>query len=222
VDDDDRLRALLRAYLAEHGYRVTAAADASEARRRFEGLIFDLAILDVMMPGEDGMALAASLRGAGHRLPILMLTARGNAEDRIRGLEAGVDDYLAKPFEPRELLLRIEAILRRSRAPMASGAIIEFGEFRFDLDRGQLAKAGRHLHLTDGEVSLLRSLGGRPGVTIARHLLHASADAGQGRAVDVQITRLRRKIEDDPRRPRHLQTVRGEGYVLWANVAASA
>ena len=215
VDDDNRLRALLRKYLMENGYRVTTATDAGDARARMKGLIFDLLVLDVMMPGEGGFEFTRSLRGGRNPLPILMLTARGESEDRIHGLESGADDYLVKPFEPKELLLRINSILRRART--ARPVVVRFGEFTFDVEKGRLSRNGEAVHLTSGEATLLKALARSPGETVNRTELDTGSADGQGRAVDVQITRLRRKIEAEPRLPRYLQTVRGEGYVLWAD-----
>ncbi len=214
IDDDSRLRALLRKYLSENGYRVSTAADAADARAKLGGLDFDLLVVDVMMPGEDGLALTESLR-AHSRVPILLLTAMSEPEDRIRGLERGADDYLAKPFEPRELLLRIGSILGRTRRPVV--ADIAFGEYSFDLGRSQLRCDGEAVHLTSAETALLKVFADNPGVILSRGQLSRRAGRGSERSIDVQITRLRRKIEADPKAPRHLQTVRGEGYVLWAS-----
>jgi two-component system, OmpR family, phosphate regulon response regulator OmpR len=220
VDDDARIRGLLQKYLARNGFWVTAARDAAHARRLLEGLDFDLLVLDVMMPGEDGLALTASLR---ERLttPILLLTARGDADDRIRGLEAGADDYLPKPFEPRELLLRINAILRRIPKPDAKPAppkTLHLGEVRYDLSRGELWRGRDAIRLTATEGLLMRILASRPHEPVTRAELVEDLGSGTGevqeRAVDVQITRLRRKIEEDPKAPRYLQTVRGAGYML--------
>ena len=213
VDDDDRLRDLLKQYLAGNGYRVTAAGDAAEARARLHGMAFDLIVLDVMMPGEDGLSLTASLK-ADSDTPILLLTARGEPEDRIDGLERGADDYLAKPFEPRELVLRIANLLRRAPRP-APAAVLRLGEHRFDVERNELTRNDLQIRLTPAEGRLLRTFARRPGVTLSRDVLVAeSLIDGRARTVDVQVTRLRRKIEPDPRFPRYLQTVRGEGYVL--------
>ncbi len=213
VDDDDRLRDLLRQYLSGNGYRVTAAADAAEARARLRSMAFDLIVLDVMMPGEDGLALTASLKQVSET-PILLLTARNEPEDRIDGLERGADDYLAKPFEPRELVLRIANLLRRAPRT-ASAPVLRFGEHLFDIERTELTRNELAVHLTPAERRLLRAFALRPGVTLSRDALAAeSRIEGTARTVDVQVTRLRRKIEPDPRFPRYLQTVRGEGYVL--------
>jgi two-component system phosphate regulon response regulator OmpR len=213
VDDDTRLRDLLRQYLAENGFVVTTASDAAEARAKLAGLTFDLIVLDVMMPGENGLDFTESLR-RGSRVPILLLTARGEPEDRIEGFERGADDYLGKPFEPRELVLRIRTILRRA-APPATAVVIRLGGCAFDVARETLSRDQRPVRLTPVESSLLKTLALNPGVTLSRdELIHRSRIEGNERTVDVQVTRLRRKIEPDPRLPRYLQTVRGEGYVL--------
>lgn len=217
VDDDDRIRELLKEYLSRAGFRVTVAADAAAARRLLETLDFDLLVLDVMMPGEDGVSLTRAVRartGAVAATPILMLTARGAAGDRIEGLTAGVDDYLSKPFEPRELLLRIEAILRRAASAPAVQGSLKLGRAAFDLERGELSRDGAPVRLTEAEAQLLRRLAASAHMAVDRmELAREQADA-TGRAVDVQVTRLRRKIEDDPKLPRYLQTVRGVGYRL--------
>lgn len=216
VDDDARLRSLLSRYLMRAGYRVSSAANAREARDRLTVFQFDLIVLDVMMPGETGLQFAAGLRAGGGpqaRAPILMLTARSAASDRIEGLEAGVDDYLAKPFEPRELVLRIAAILRRT-APAAPLAAREarFGAFTFDLARGDLRRAGAPVALTDRERDMLAALARAGGEAVSRAAL-GGAETSE-RAIDVQINRLRRKIEADPANPLYLQTARGIGYRL--------
>lgn len=217
VDDDSRLRNLLRKYLTDKGYRISVAVDAADARAKLQGLAFDLLILDVMMPGESGMELLKSLRRA-NQVPILMLTAMADPGDRILGLRAGADDYLAKPFEPEELLLRISAILKRvHQAQPAGDGPVRFGEFTFDPVKGELKQGEQVIYLTTGEQQLLRVFARAPGVTISRHELTQKTGGSEGRAVDVQITRLRRKIEADPKAPRFLQTVWGEGYVLWAD-----
>jgi len=217
VDDDDRIRDLLREYLSRSGFRVTAAADAAAAGRLVDMLDFDLMVLDVMMPGEDGMAFARRLRArtdAPGRTPILMLTARGEAGDRIEGLSSGVDDYLPKPFEPQELLLRIEAILRRAGPRDSGPTVLGLGDCSFDIERGELTRDGALIRLTEAEVELMRRLAKSANVPVDRlELARDTADI-TGRAVDVQVTRLRRKIEDDPKNPRYLQTVRGVGYRL--------
>ncbi len=223
VDDDVRIRTLLRRYLAQNGYLVTEAADAAQARRLLTGLAFDLLVLDVMMPGEDGMAFARAMRrDLGLATPVLMLTARSGTDDRIAGLESGVDDYLPKPFEPRELLLRAAAILRRAAAPAEAAApeappqTLTLGEARYDVARGELWRGDEAVRLTASESALMRLLAAAPWTPVSRGDLVAELGGGdaQERAVDVQITRLRRKIEPDPREPRYLQTVRGEGYML--------
>jgi two-component system phosphate regulon response regulator OmpR len=220
VDDDRRLRDLLQRYLAENGFRVTTAGDAALARAKLASLAFDLIVLDVMMPGESGLDLTASLR-AESRVPILLLTAMGEAEDRIRGLERGADDYLPKPFEPRELVLRIKTILARVREPAPKPTppqLLRFGDYVFLPARDELRRGAVIVRLTGGEAALLRALAETPGEPVSREELSRSAGAdssdGATRAVDVQVTRLRRKIEPDPKEPRYLQTVRGLGYVL--------
>ncbi len=217
VDDDDRLRDLLQRYLGECGFRVSTASSAAEARVALSGLDFDLLVLDLMMPGESGLELTQFIRGdiAVKSLPILLLTAMGEAQDRIAGLEVGADDYLAKPFEPRELVLRIEAILRRGGPKQEEISVATFGACSFDMERGELTRDGEAVRLTSGEIEMLRLFARSPGVTVGRAELLAEADAGNVRAVDVQITRLRRKIEEDPKEPRHLCTVWGQGYVFW-------
>src|SRR6266446_9385372 len=217
VDDDVRLRELLRRYLSDNGFRVTAAADAAEARARLASFAFDLMVLDVMMPGETGLDLTAALRGgpAERRIPILLLTAMADPEDRVNGLEQGADDYLAKPFEPRELVLRIRNILQRRPAADGADGAVRFGAFRFDPGRGELFRGGDSVHLTAAEAGLLAILAQRAGEPVSREELSQAAPlSGNIRNIDVQMTRLRRKIERDPRYPRYLQTVRGTGYVL--------
>ncbi|AJD53426.1 two-component system, OmpR family, phosphate regulon response regulator OmpR [Thalassospira xiamenensis M-5 = DSM 17429] len=231
VDDDDRLRDLLTRYLGENGFVVSAARNAAEARSSLAGMQFDLLVLDVLMPGEKGVDLARSLRGEGTKVPILLLTALSETEDRISGLEAGADDYLAKPFEPRELVLRIEAILRRYAqvpAPLDENArddkstMAQFGNFTFDLSRMTLQRGSEHIYLTSAEQALLAALVRRRGETTKREDLHRmmggnAVDPGASRSIDVQVTRLRRKFEEDPKQPRYLQTVRGRGYVLYVD-----
>jgi two-component system phosphate regulon response regulator OmpR len=212
VDDDDRLRGLLKEYLTRAGFRVTTARDAAAARRLLDSLAFDLLVLDVMMPGEDGFSLTRWVRGRS-ATPILILTARGLAGDRIEGLTLGADDYLGKPFDPQELLLRIEAILRRAGARTATPRL-SLGAYAFDLERGQLLEGDTPIRLTEGETRLLKRLAQSAHMPIDRIELMDEADDGVGRAVDVQVTRLRRKIEPDPQAPRYLQTVRGIGYML--------
>lgn len=214
VDDDKRLRELLRRYLANEGFRVTVAGDAAEARARLESLDFDLLVLDIMMPGENGLELTRSLRRK-RSAPILLLTAMGEPEDRIAGLEGGADDYLAKPFEPRELLLRIRSILRRAPPETPAPAELRFGAFGFDLARRVLRRGSEELRLTEGELDLLAALARRAGEPVGREeLAGAELPYDASRTVDVQMTRLRRKIEENPRYPRYLQTVRGRGYML--------
>ena len=220
VDDDKRIGTLLSRFLTREGYRVTVARDAAQARRILKGLVFDILIVDVMMPGEDGLALTRSLRESLD-VPIIMLTARGETEDRIAGLESGVDDYLAKPFEPRELLLRLSAVLRRAAAAPASPEpprTLTLGEARYDIGRGALSLGAESIRLTTTESALMRALARTPNQPISRAQLVQELGGAEGsaseRAVDVQITRLRRKLEPDPRQPRYLQTVRGAGYML--------
>ena len=215
VDDDDRIRGLLREFLARHGFRVTTAADAAAAGRLMETFDFDLLVLDVMMPGEDGFSFTRRLRARpGDATPVLILTARGHAEDRIEGLSLGADDYLAKPFEPQELLLRIEAILRRAGPRQPPAATLSLGRCAFDAERGELTRDGEQVRLTEAEVELLRQLARAANAPVDRMELARDTADVTGRAVDVQVTRLRRKIEDDPKNPRYLQTVRGVGYRL--------
>ncbi len=220
VDDDERIRGLLRKFLIRHGFLVSAARDAEHARKVLSGLEFDLIVLDVMMPGEDGVALTRGLRES-ISTPILLLTAKSETEDRIKGLEAGADDYLAKPFEPKELLLRINAILRRMPAAEPEAVapkVLQMGPVRFDIERSELLCGDQPVRLTATEVQLMRIFSEhlREPVSRAKLVEYLGRDKGQAqeRAVDVQITRLRRKIEADPKQPRYLQTVRGEGYML--------
>jgi two-component system, OmpR family, phosphate regulon response regulator OmpR len=212
VDDDARLRELLRRYLTDNGFRITTAADASEARSQLAGFAFDLVVLDVMMPGESGLELTRTLRGEG-RVPVLLLTAMAEPEDRINGLEQGADDYLSKPFEPRELVLRIRNILQRRPNADTVPHNLRFGGCRFDVVRGELYRGGDVVHLTAAEAGLLLILVQKAGQAVSREELSLSL-SGNVRNVDVQMTRLRRKIERDPRFPRYLQTVRGTGYTL--------
>src|SRR6476620_10718626 len=214
VDDDRRIRDLLSRFLAGEGYRVTTADNAADARAKLKGLHFNLLILDVMMPGESGFDLAKSLR-AGSNVPILMLTARDAAESRIKGLEMGADDYLSKPFEPRELSLRIANILKRAQ-PAAAPPVesVRFGPFVYHLARGDLRKGEEVIRLTDRERDMLRVLAATPGETVPRMALAGDGGSAGERAVDVQINRLRRKIERNPAKPLYVQTVRGIGYRL--------
>lgn len=225
VDDDSRLRTLLQRYLADNGFRVTTADTAAQARDRLRFLQPDLMVLDVMMPGEtglgeSGLSLTQSLKQAAAGIPIILLTAAGSPEDRIAGFEAGADDYLPKPFEPRELVLRIRAMLRRTPVPtpvvdVPSGPI-QLGLMMFDPARGELRGPQGPVRLTGGEAALLSTLAARAHEVLSREDIAAAlgADEGSERAIDVQMTRLRRKIEADPRDPRFLHTVRGRGYVL--------
>ena len=217
VDDDRRLRELLRQYLSENGFLVTTAEDAQDARARLRGLTFDLIVLDVMMPGESGLELCQSLRET-NPVPILLLTAMGEAENRVDGLERGADDYLTKPFEPRELLLRIASILRRAGPPPAPPEVVTFGAFVFDPARAELLRGDEPVRLTTGETALMGVFAANPGVTLSRQVLNRESRlGGNERAIDVHIARLRRKVEPDPKSPRYLQTVWGEGYVLRAD-----
>ena len=214
VDDDTRIRSLLMQFLAEQGFRVSTAATAAEARRRLDGLDFDLIVLDVMMPGESGVELTRSLR-ENKDMPILMLTALAETDARVIGLEAGADDYLPKPFDPRELVLRINNILRRG-GPSTTPKLeqIVFGPYSFQIARRELKRGGETLKLTDREQEILAIFAERAGETIPRHeLVGGDAEVGE-RTIDVQINRLRRKIERDPANPVWLQTVRGIGYRL--------
>jgi two-component system phosphate regulon response regulator OmpR len=219
VEDDPRLRERLARYLAGEGFRVTSAGDAAEARSKLRSINPDLLVLDVMMPGENGLELTESLRRETHDLPILMLTARGAPEDRIAGFEAGADDYLGKPFEPRELVLRIRALLRRAPPPPPPEvplAAVRIGVAEFDVERGELRDAEGPIRLTGGEAALLTALARKPNEVLSREEIAEALgmdDAGE-RAIDVQVVRLRRKIEADPREPRFLHTVRGRGYIL--------
>jgi len=217
VDDDRRIRDLLSRFLASEGYRVTSAKSAAEARSKLQGLHFDLLILDVMMPGETGFELARSIRTSS-AVPIIMLTARHEAESRIEGLQIGADDYVAKPFEPRELVLRIANILKRA-APVVAPSLksVAFGPYVYHLDRGELREGDQNIHLTDREREMLRILASAPGETVPRAALTSGENAANERAVDVQINRLRRKIERDPANPLFLQAVRGIGYRLVAS-----
>ncbi len=224
VDDDERIRTLLQKYLMRNGFWVTAARDGRHARRLLAGLDFDLIVMDVMMPGEDGVTLTRDLRRA-LSTPILLLTAKGETDDRIAGLEAGADDYLTKPFEPRELLLRINAILRRTPPQVETRVprVLQMGPVRYDVDRGEMWRGPDLVRLTATEAALMRIFAARPGEAVSRTKLVEDLGRGGGRgetvqaqerAVDVQITRLRRKVESDPKQPRYLQTVRGAGYML--------
>ena len=223
VDDDERIRGLLQKFLMRNGFLVTIARSAAQARRLLAGLEFDLVVLDVMMPGEDGIEMTRALRQS-MSVPILLLTARGETASRIEGFEAGADDYLVKPFEPKELLLRINAILRRvPQVRMEPGPrVLHMGVVRYDIDRGELWRGPDPVRLTATEAQLMRIFAAAPGQPVGRDRLvgdlktddDGEAEKNSDRAVDVQITRLRRKIEADPKQPRYLQTVRGSGYML--------
>ncbi len=216
IDDDTRLRDLLQRYLSEQGFRVTTATDAANARAKLRSLTFDLLIVDIMMPGESGLSLTRTLREQS-QVPILLLTAMSETGDRIEGLSSGADDYLSKPFEPQELVLRINAILRRVRQPVETGADrgVSFGQFSFDPQLEELRRGDDIVRLTAAEASLLKALARRPGNALSRdELIAESPVIANLRTVDVQMARLRRKIEENPRFPRYLQTVRGIGYVL--------
>jgi two-component system phosphate regulon response regulator OmpR len=215
VDDDRRIRDLLSRFLSSEGYRVTTADTAADARAKLNSLSFDLLILDVMMPGESGFDFAKSMRAAANDVPILMLTARDAAESRIRGLEIGADDYMSKPFEPRELSLRIANILKRAQpAETPPAESVRFGPFIFHLARGELRKGEKVIKLTDREREMLRILAGTPGETVSRMNLAGNGGSVSERAVDVLVNRLRRKIERNPANPLYVQTVRGIGYRL--------
>jgi two-component system, OmpR family, phosphate regulon response regulator OmpR len=217
VDDDARLRALLSRFLTENGFRVTMAETAAEARDKLRFMDFDLLVLDVMMPGETGLSLTGDLRGErAPTLPILLLTARGAPEDIVAGFEAGADDYLGKPFDPRVLLARIRAMLRRAQPVIAQTGPLQLGTAIFDAARAELVGPDSRIRLTGAELSLLSALAARPHEILSREALAAALglDDVNERAIDVQVTRLRRKIEEDPREPRFLHTVRGKGYVL--------
>ncbi len=217
VDDDRRIRELVASYLAGHGFRVTAAASADEARQRMRGLSFDLVVLDIMMKGQTGIEFAQVVRREANAVPILMLSALAQTEDRIKGLAAGGDDYLSKPFEPMELLLRIQSILRRHRPAAPAGDEIRFGRCKFNPARGELRRDGEIVKLTSRERDLLRMFAERPGKAVARSELMRPGVEENARTIDVQINRLRRKIETDPGTPVYLQTIRGEGYTLYVD-----
>ncbi|MEM7056526.1 MAG: response regulator [Pseudomonadota bacterium] len=220
IDDDQRIRDLLKRFLARNGYLVSVARDAAHATRLLQALSFDLMVVDVMMPGEDGLSFTRRIREE-IETPVLLLTARGETDDRIEGLEAGADDYLAKPFEPRELLLRVAAILRRAAPAVPEiepPKTLTLGDKRYDLIRGELSRGDTAVRLTSTEQALMRVFSKQPNEPVSRLRLAEELGGTEGdvqeRAVDVQITRLRRKIEQDPKNPRYLQTVRGAGYML--------
>lgn len=218
VDDDQRIRDLLTRFLNEQGFRVTPACDAAAARAAMRGLEFDLIVLDVMMPGESGLAFARDLRASGSQIPICMLTANSGPKQRIEGLETGVDDYVAKPFEPRELVLRLRNILKHQYPVTDDGrAEVRMGAYTFHIARGELRRDNESIKLTERERDLLRQFAQKSGSPIARHELAHDDTTGSERAIDVQINRLRRKIEADPSNPVYLQTVRGKGYILYTD-----
>jgi two-component system, OmpR family, phosphate regulon response regulator OmpR len=217
VDDDRRIRELLKQFLSNNDFRVTLAANAAEARERMEGLSFDLIVLDIMMPGEDGLSLATSLRKFGNATPILMLSALTDSGDRIRGLETGSDDYLGKPFEPVELLLRVRNLLRRAGPQQLVASDVMFGDFTFNIKRGELRNSEGPVRLTTREKDMLRLLAERAGQTVPREDMMQPGSDSTARGVDVLVNRLRQKLEADPAMPVHLQTVRGLGYVLHAS-----
>jgi two-component system phosphate regulon response regulator OmpR len=220
VDDDERLRALLKQYLGEHGYVVSAAANTTEAEASLRVFAVDGIVLDVMMPGETGVAYAARLRDRADAPPVLLLTARGEARDRIAGLESGAADYLSKPFEPRELVLRLENILARTRQAQAAKESVAFGDYRFDVAQGRLTKAQAPIYLTSSESDCLRILAQSAGTPVSREVIAGRlGDVSNARSVDVQINRLRKKIEPHPGKPMYLQTIRHAGYVLYAQPA---
>jgi len=216
VDDDDRIRELLKEFLAREGYRVTGAAHAAAARRLMELIEFDLVVLDIMMPGESGLDLTTWVRNKAElsKTPVLLLTARGDANDRIEGLSRGADDYMSKPFEPRELALRIDAILRRTGGKPIGPKEVRLGTAVFDMERLELTRDGAPQRLTEAEAQLLKTLALHAHAPVERMSLSPDTADITGRAVDVQVTRLRRKLEVDPKNPRYLQTVRGVGYML--------
>jgi two-component system, OmpR family, phosphate regulon response regulator OmpR len=220
VDDDRRIRELLASYLAEQGYRTSVAASAVAARAMLKGLDFDVIILDVMMPGETGVELSAALREQGYAGPILMLSALAESHDRIAGLKAGSDDYLPKPFEPEELLLRLKGLQRRVVTPSVAVTRVRFGDCILNVETGELLRGGERLKITTREHEMLKLLVQSQGRPVSRVALSAPGVSEAARAVDVQINRLRQKIEIDPALPLHLQTVRGEGYVLHAEPVA--
>jgi len=214
IDDDERLRVLLRRFLEESGFRVTDASNASDARRILEGVAFDLLVVDIMMPGETGLEFLADIRKE-NTVPALFLTAMSDTENRIEGLEAGADDYMSKPFEPRELVLRIKRILQRNQTNENTNAMVNFGPFLFDPDTGMLSKSGARLHITTAEQQLLTSFGKRPNQILSRDDLGAALERRmEGRSIDVAVARLRRKLEPNPRHPVYLQTVRSRGWML--------
>jgi len=218
VDDDARLRELLDQYLSDHGFSVTTAKNAAHAKEYLDFLQFDAMVLDVMMPGQTGVELSEELNQKRNQMPILLLTAMAETENRIRGLETGADDYLTKPFDPKELLLRLKNIIRRAPTPSESMSY-QFGEFAFNSEKNTLTKAGKSISLSTAESTLLKVLLQTPGQPISREdLMESCGLDGNERTIDVQITRLRKKVESDPARPKVLQTVRGKGYVFYADI----
>ncbi len=217
IDDDNRLRELLRRYLSDHHFNVTLAANTEDARQQMNRMIFDLLIVDVLMPGENGLEFVQTLRGLSSKIPVLMLTAMGEPEQRLQGFEAGANDYLTKPFEPKELLIRIQNILQRndSQSGHLQDEKIILGALTFDIVRGELWHDSQHIRLTGSEITLLQVLAERMGNAVSREALTTLCKIDGGvRAIDVVVTRVRRKIESDPKNPRYLMTVRGKGYVL--------
>jgi two-component system, OmpR family, phosphate regulon response regulator OmpR len=221
VDDDRRIRELLRSYLTENGYLVSLAASTADAREKMRGLVFDLFILDVMMPNETGLVFAENLRREKIVVPILMLSALAETQDRIAGLSTGVDDYLSKPFEPQELLLRIQNLLRRSLPQAELSREVSFGSLLFNIVNGELLQNGNSIRLTSREKDILRLLVQNSGEALSRAQLAQSGSDDSARSVDVQINRLRQKIESDPANPKYLQTVRGAGYALYIDRGSS-
>ena len=222
VDDDRRIRELIKSYLMENGFMVSVASSAAEARERMRGMVFDLLVLDIMMPGETGLQFTTSMRNGGSDVPVLMLSALADTDDRIAGLSTGSDDYLVKPFEPRELLLRIKNLLRRATVVQPATTDVRFGEFQFNVPRGELRRRGELVRLTSGEKELLRQLAHKSGLPLSRLELSQPGSEDSARSVDVQINRLRQKIENDPTNPVYLQTVRGAGYALFVDKEVSA
>ncbi len=222
IDDDRRIRELIKSYLVENGFMVSVASSANEARERMRGILFDLLVLDIMMPGETGLQFTTSMRKSGKDIPVLMLSALADTDDRIAGLATGSDDYLVKPFEPRELLLRIKNLLRRSAVVALATTDVRFGNFQFNVARGELRKENELVRLTSGEKDLLRQLANRPGTPLSRLELSQPGAEDSARSVDVQINRLRQKIETDPTNPVYLQTIRGAGYALFVDKEMSA
>ncbi len=222
VDDDRRIRELIKSYLMENGFMVSVAGTAAEARERMRGLVFDLLVLDIMMPGETGLKFTSSMRAEGIDVPVLMLSALVETDDRIAGLATGSDDYLVKPFEPRELLLRIKNLLRRTNIVPPATTDVRFGDFLFNVPRGELRRDGELVRLTSGEKELLRQLANKSGSPLSRLELSQPGSEDSARSVDVQINRLRQKIESDPTNPIYLQTVRGAGYALFVDKEVSA